>query len=62
MENEKLKKKWKQTWKWELAAQKHQEYMTGKRKGSTSKEFRGYVKEFMRVRRLNDRLRKKKKF
>tara|TARA_R110001592_G_scaffold182_3_gene953 strand:+ start:13 stop:168 length:156 start_codon:yes stop_codon:yes gene_type:complete len=41
-----LKKKWKQQWKWEIAAQKHTDYLLGRRKGSTSKEFKKFVKDF----------------
>lgn len=42
-----LKKKWKQQWKWEIAAQKHQEYMISKRKPyKASKEFKKFVKDF----------------
>ena len=41
-----LKKKWKQKWKWEINAQKHRNFLVGRRKGSTSKEFKQFVKDF----------------
>ncbi len=46
-EREILKQKWMQKWRWEIAAQQHQSYLIGKRRGTTSKEFKGYVKNFM---------------
>lgn len=45
-----LKKKWEQKWKWEIRAQKHRNYLIGRRKGSTSKEFKAFVKDFLRGR------------
>ena len=41
-----LKKKWRQQWKWEIAAQIHSNFLVGGRRGSTSKEFKSYVKNF----------------
>ena len=45
-----LKKKWKEKWKLEIRAQKHRNYLIGRRKGSTSKEFKAFVKDFLRGR------------
>ena len=42
-----LKKKWIQKWRWEIAAQIHKDFLIGKRRGSTSKEFKLLVKNFM---------------
>ena len=41
-----LKKKWIQQWRWEINCQKHRNFLVGRRKGSTSKEFKLYVKNF----------------
>jgi len=42
-----LKKKWKQKWKRQINAQKHKDYLIGRCKGSTSKEFKQFVKDFL---------------
>tara|TARA_R110002012_G_scaffold317216_1_gene533131 strand:- start:1441 stop:1596 length:156 start_codon:yes stop_codon:yes gene_type:complete len=46
MERSILKKKWIRKWRWEIAAQIHKDFLVGRRKGSTSKEFKLYVKNF----------------
>tara|TARA_R110000772_G_C13064030_1_gene415609 strand:- start:24 stop:203 length:180 start_codon:yes stop_codon:yes gene_type:complete len=46
VDREILKRRWKQKWKWELAAQKHKNYLLGRRRGSTSKQFKQFVKDF----------------
>ena len=43
-----LKKRWKRRWKWEIKAQIHKEYLIGKRRGKTSKEFKLFVKNFLK--------------
>ena len=42
-----LKKRWLQKWTWEINAQKHRDFLIGKRRGSTSKEFKLFFKNFM---------------
>ena len=42
----KLKRLWRQKWRWEINAQQHHSYLIGKRRGSTSKEFKFFVKNF----------------
>jgi len=42
-----LKKRWLQKWRWEIAAQKHRDFLVGRRRGSTSKEFKLFFKNFI---------------
>ena len=48
----KLERLWRQKWRWEINAQKHRNFLIGRRKGSTSKEFKLFVKNFI-SRKLN---------
>ena len=49
MNREEKKKLWIRKWRWEIAAQIHKDFLVGRRKGSTSKEFKLYVKNFMSI-------------
>ena len=42
----KLKRLWRQKWRCEINAQKHRNFLIGRRRGSTSKEFKLLVKNF----------------
>ena len=43
----KLERLWREHWRWEINAQKHRSFLIGSRRGSTSKEFKLFVKNFI---------------
>jgi hypothetical protein len=47
MKPEDAKKNWIRNWTWEINAQRHTDFLVG-RKGKTSKEFKLFVKNFLK--------------